>query len=77
MSDKLPDLEPVEDAKQRVRSALPWLSDPHTCNCGGACKADVQYVAEQAYPTKVWECRECGKRYYREAESGFSASPWR
>ena len=60
--------EATETAREQSKRLIPWLPDPHRCECGSLCNADNQYVAEQAFYMDVWVCPrdDCGKRYYRD-----------
>jgi len=75
----LPELarDGAESVKAKATSAIPWLSDPWTCECGGVCIADTQFVANQAMHVDVWVCRDCGRRFHREEDSAVSANPYR
>ena len=70
MSKEIPSFEKgVEKARETVqegRRLIPWLPDPHRCECGALCYAEHDYVESQAMVMPIWECRECGKRYYRD-----------
>lgn len=67
MSD-LPTLDGAESAVEKAKGLLPWLEDPHECECGQWCEASHEYVADQAMYLDVWTCPDCGNRYYRERE---------
>jgi len=56
------------DIQQEARRLIPWLPDPHQCECGVYCHATTEYVAAQAMYTEIWKCPECGKRFYRGEE---------
>ena len=59
----------VDSAKSATKNLCPWLPDPHVCQeCGAYCDATVDYVAQQADYMDVWECPECGARYYRNRD---------
>ena len=67
------DLPTIDDAKETVskaRGLVPWLEDPHQCECGEYCEATTEYVGEQAMYVDVWVCPndDCGARYYRDRE---------
>jgi hypothetical protein len=56
-----------DDVEQQARNLIPWLENPYECDhCGQLCYAEEQYVESQALEMKVWQCRECDSRYYRE-----------
>jgi len=75
----LPELarEGAESVTNKVKSSLPWLSDPWMCECGAVCVSDTQFVANQAIPVQVWVCQECERRYYRDENSSVSADPYK
>ena len=50
---------------------IPWLPKPHRCTCGTYCTPSVEYIRSQAYHEDVWVCPDCGKRYYREADTTY------
>ena len=58
----------VDEVKQHSRNLIPWLPDPHTCDCGTFCEAKTEYVESQAIYMDVWVCPSCGKRYFRDEE---------
>jgi len=62
--------EAAESARETVKNLCPWLPDPYQCDdCGGVyCDAKVDYVAEQAMIVDIWECPNCGNRYYRNRD---------
>jgi hypothetical protein len=66
------DLPTIDDAtdevKKRGASLIPWLDDPHECECGALCEATTEYVGQMASYEDVWVCPECSNRYYRERE---------
>ncbi|AFH21766.1 hypothetical protein OSG_eHP8_00240 [environmental Halophage eHP-8] len=67
MSD-LPTLDDAENAVEKATGLIPWLEDPRECECGAYCKAETQYVGQQASYMDVWVCPECSNRYYRNRE---------
>jgi hypothetical protein len=58
----------IEKTKQETKNLCPWLPDPHKCSCGAYCDATQDYVASQALVMDIWECPECGDRYFRNRE---------
>lgn len=58
----------VEEAKEQGKRLIPWLPDPHRCECGALCDADRQFVREQGVPMDVWVCPECNRRFYRDED---------
>jgi hypothetical protein len=59
--------ESVADAAERhTKTLVPWLPDPHQCECGAYCDTSHEYVAEQADYLDVWHCPECDRRYHRD-----------
>lgn len=77
-------LRPIRAAEQatdtirrKARNVLDWL-DHHECpDCGAYCRAEREYVAEQAMPMNVWVCPECDTRFYRREEQPYSFDMWR
>lgn len=57
-----------EDIEQKAYSLIPWLPDPHRCDCGALCLSDTQYVGNQATYMPVWDCPDCEKRYHRDGD---------
>ena len=55
-----------EQITEKAKGLIPWLPDPHECECGTYCESDVEYVGQMAEYSKVWVCPECGNRYFRE-----------
>ena len=59
--------EAITDGVKRSKTLVSWLPDPETCpECGVYMDATTEFVAEQAMPTDIWKCPECGKRLYRD-----------
>jgi len=56
------------EIQQEAKRLIPWLPNPHQCECGAYCDATTEFVAEQALYTEIWKCPECDKRYYRSEE---------
>jgi hypothetical protein len=62
----LPTLNDTDaDDEATVRGLIPWLPDPHKCDCGAYCEATSGYVQTQAMIMDIWVCPECESRYYR------------
>ena len=60
-------VEQAQDGVERAgKSLVPWLPDPHQCDCGAYTNATHEYVASQAMYMDIWKCPECGTRYYRD-----------
>jgi hypothetical protein len=55
-----------ESDESTVRGLIPWLPDPHQCDCGAYCEATRGYVQRQAMHMDIWECPDCENRYFRE-----------
>ena len=71
VDDLLIDTDDVtEKVQQQGRRLVPWLENPHQCDCGKYCIATEEFVNTNAWvgPREIWECPDddCGKRYYRE-----------
>jgi ribosomal protein L37AE/L43A len=79
--DSLRPIEAAENAaesvKQKARGQLiKWL-DHHECDCGSICEAKTDFVERQAMIMEIWECPDCGNRYYRDSDEGkHSFSMW-
>ena len=59
----------VDSAKSATKNLCPWLPDPHTCQeCGAYCDATTDYVQQQAMVVEIWECPDCGSRFYRNRD---------
>jgi len=61
-------INPDTDTRQNARRLIPWLPDPHQCDCGVYCEAKDEFVQEQAMIMPVWVCPECESRFYRGEE---------
>jgi hypothetical protein len=82
---ELPEVRNVtETAKDKVRSALPWLPEFKCPECGELCEAsrahDPQtgafYEGNNA-ERPSWYCDECDTHYRRDETGGmYSADPW-
>ena len=55
----------TEAIEETLKVLCSWLEDPHTCECGAYCDAEVEYVQSQAMYMDIWRCPNCGERYYR------------
>ena len=53
----------------RIKRFLGITYEAHTCDCGGECRETTVFDARTAAfhngETPAWECKECGKTYYR------------
>ena len=59
----------VERAHKETKVLCDWLPDPKICeSCGAYTDATEDFVAEQAMIVEIWECPECGDRYYRDGD---------
>ena len=58
----------TEAIEQTSKVLCSWLPDPHTCECGAYCDAEVEYVQSQAMYMDIWKCPNCGGRYYRNRD---------
>jgi len=58
----------IEQVEKETKNLCPWLPDPHKCDCGAYCDATKDFVKSQALVMGIWQCPECGDRYYRNRE---------
>jgi hypothetical protein len=58
----------AQKASKNARALCAWLPNPHRCDCGAWCDAQVQWVPRQAMTMRVWQCSECERRYHRTRE---------
>ena len=60
----------IEAVEQEKKNLCPWLPDPHKCDCGAYCDAEMKYVESQATIMRIWKCpnEDCGKRFYRNRD---------
>jgi len=65
----LPTLNDDADAETTIRGLIPWLENPKQCDCGEYCIATTGYVGDQAMYMDIWQCEDCGNRYYRDSNS--------
>ena len=64
----IPDLnkgEIQESVENTTRNLIPWLENPHQCDCGAYCLATQAFVESQAIYMDVWECPDCDSMYHR------------
>jgi len=69
MSDDAPFVDTsktTDDTEQKEKGLIPWLENPKQCECGEYCIATTGYVGDQAMYMDIWQCEDCGNRYYRE-----------
>jgi len=64
----LPTLEETGSVEREVSALLPWLPDPHRCDCGSLCKSTKRYSGNMGEYVDAWECPDCSKTYHRERE---------
>lgn len=62
----IPELNKTQqEVERQTRTLIPWLEDPHTCECGALCIATEEFVESQAIYMDVWKCRQCESLYHR------------
>jgi len=65
--------ESAKAAKEKVeegtKNLCPWIEDPYRCDsCNSYCDATQDFVESQALVMDIWECPECGDRYFRNRD---------
>lgn len=73
----IPDLDPTDEIQEKATQFIPWLPNPKTCEeCGAVCEPTTAFVEQQALIMPIYECPDCGQRYFREEENPLTADMW-